>query len=219
MSIYRAIITRINITRIKKKNIINRGLESMLRNALIVIMSIVFVSSVKASGVDFRISSETAELVFLTESATFGYGGADMGFGLFINENDDLMGTGSVLVSGSGDGDVRGLHFGVGAKVYVGILDFPVDNQEGAALSIGGQVRYVFPAKMPFAILFEGFVAPGVTSASDFEGLKEFRGALELEVTPSARAYIGYRTLEVELDSGAKIELDEEVHVGVRFSF
>jgi hypothetical protein len=193
----------------------------MLRKVLIIIMGVMFVSNAYAGGIDFRMGSKTAELVYLTESATFGYGGADMGFGAFINENDDLMASGSVLVSGSGEGDVRGLHFGVGAKVYLGILDFPspLDNQEGAALSIGAQVRYVFPSKMPFAILLEGFGAPGVTSASDFEGLKEFRGAIELEVTPSARAYIGYRKLEVELNSGIKRELDDKVHAGVRFSF
>jgi len=193
----------------------------MLRKVLIIIMGVVVSSGVYAGGVDFRMSSKTAELVYLTENATFGYGGADMGFGLFFNENDDLMATGSILVSGSGDGDVRGLHFGVGAKVYLGYLDFPApqSNREGGALGIGGQIRYVFPAKMPFAILFEGFGAPGVTSVSDFEGIKEFRGAIELEVTPSARAYIGYRSLEVELNSGAKIDLDDKVHAGVRFSF
>jgi hypothetical protein len=193
----------------------------MLRKSLIIIMSILSVSSVYAGGFDFRLGSKSAEAIYLTESATFGYGGADMGFGVFFNENDDVVGTASVLVSGSGDGDVRGLHFGVGAKVYLGFLDFPAprDDQDGAALSIGGQIRYVFPSTMPFAILVEGFGAPGVTSASDFEGLKEFRGAIELEVTPSARAYIGYRTLEIELNSGAKVELDDKVHAGVRFSF
>lgn len=195
--------------------------ERMFRNILIFIFGFLSTSSVFAGGIDFRLGSKTAEMIYLTESATFGYGGADMGFGVFINERDDLMGTASILVSGSGDGDVRGLHFGVGSKIYMGILDLPspADNQEGGALSIGGQVRYVFPGKMPFAILVEGFGAPGVTSLSDFEGLREFRGAIELEVTPSARAFIGYRTLEVELNNGSKIELDDRAHIGVRFSF
>ena len=194
----------------------------MFRNTLILILGLLFTSSVYAGGVDFRLGSKTAELVYLTESATFGYGGADMGFGIFFNENDDFIGTGSVLVSGSGDGDVRGLHFGVGAKLYVGFLDvpLPLDKQEGISLGIGGQIRYVFPARMPFAILFEAFGAPGVVSASDFEGLREFRAAIELEVTPSARAYVGYRTLEVELDNNlGDYEVDDKMHVGVRFSF
>lgn len=197
----------------------------MLRKAIIILAILPF-SNVFATGMDLRLGQETAEFVYLTESATFGYGGADMGFGAFINEDDTVIGSASILVSGSGDGDVRGLHFGVGAKVYTGIIEFPspIDNQSGGALTIGGQIRYVFPGKMPLAILVEAFGAPDVTSFSDFKGLREVRVALELEITPSARAYIGYRSLEVELDSSLglkdnEIDLDDRGHVGVRFSF
>jgi hypothetical protein len=204
-----------------KENAIN-----MLRKTIIIILATFTFSNASASGIDLRLGSETAELVYLTESATFGYGGADMGFGVFINEDDTLIGSGSILVSGSGDGDVRGLHFGVGAKVYAGIIDFPspLDNQSGGSLAIGGQIRYVFPGRTPLAILAEGFGAPDVTSASDFKGLREFRIALEMEITPSARAYIGYRSLEVELDQALgikddEIDVDDKGHIGVRFSF
>lgn len=193
----------------------------MIRKTLVSLLALAPLTQVDARGIDFRLSGDTAEFVYLTESATFGYGGADMGFGAFINENDDIIGSASILVSGANAGDVRSLHFGVGAKVYGGIvkLPSPLDNQSGGALAIGGQVRYVFPASMPFAIVAEAFAAPDVTSLSDFEGMKEFRAAVEVEVTPSARAYLGYRFLEVELNNGVDIELDDNVHVGVRFSF
>jgi len=193
----------------------------MLRKALVLILTVLPVSTALAAGVDLRLGTKTAEFMFLSEAATFGYGGADMGFGVFLNENDDVIATGSILVSGSGDGDVRGLHFGVGGKIYGGILEFPspLENREGGALAIGGQIRYVSPGRMPLAFVVEAFGAPAVTSASDFEGLLEMRVALELEVTPSARAYIGWRSLEIELNSGAKIELDDKGHLGVRFSF
>lgn len=197
----------------------------MLRKTIIIISALLPISNVFASGLDLRLGKDAAELVYLTESATFGYGGADMGFGLFLNDDDTYIGTASILVSGSGDGDVRGLHFGVGAKLYTGIIDFPspIDNQNGGAVAIGGQVRYVFPGSMPLAILVEAFGAPDVTSFSDFKGLREFRIALEMEITPSARAYIGYRTLEVEMPGGLvdgdDVELDDKGHIGVRFSF
>ncbi|MDH5613279.1 MAG: YfaZ family protein [Gammaproteobacteria bacterium] len=197
----------------------------MLRKALIFILAIAPLSTASAAAIDFRLGGKMAEVMYKTQDASFGYGGADMGLGLFINENDDLLVSGSILVSGSSQGDVRGLHFGVGAKIYAGILDFPspVDNQNGGALAIGAQVRYVFPGKMPIAILLEGFGAPNVTSVSDFKGIKEIRLALEIEITPSARAYIGYRSLEVDLSNGLvkdnTIELDDRGHVGVRFAF
>lgn len=197
----------------------------MLRKALSVILAVIPVSTIHAGGIDLRLGSETAEFVYLTESATFGYGGADMGFGVFLNEDDSIIGSGYILVSGSGDGDVRGLHFGVGAKLYAGILEFPspIENQSGGAVAIGGQVRYVFPGRAPIALLAEAYYAPDVTSVSDFKGIKEVRLGLELEITPSARAYVGWRTMEVELGSGLipdnEFELDDEGHIGVRFSF
>ena len=197
----------------------------MLRKALITIMALLPVSNVLAAGLDLKLSSETAEVTFLTQSATFGYGGADMGVGLFINEKDDFLVNGSIVVSGSGTGDVRALHFGVGGKVYGGRLDFESNvpgatkNPSGGAIAVGGNLRYVFPSSTPIAILVEGFWAPSVTSFSDFDGLVEYRGALELEVTPSARAYIGYRVIEVELDTGFDYKLDDNAHIGVRFAF
>jgi len=199
----------------------------MLRKALITIAALLPVSNVLSAGLDLKLSSETAEVTFLTQNATFGYGGADIGIGLLINENDDVMASGSIVVSGSGTGDVRALHFGVGGKIYAGRLDFSSntpgaasqENPSGGALAVGGNLRYVFPASMPFAILVEGFWAPSVTSFSDFDGLVEYRAALELEITPSARAYIGYRVLEVELDTGLKYDVDDNAHIGVRFAF
>lgn len=193
----------------------------MLRKALITITALLFTTNAPAAGLDLKLSSETAEVTFLTQSATFGYGGADIGIGLFINEQDDFLVNGSIIVSGSGTGDVRALHFGVGGKIYAGRLDFGpnVPNPSGGAIAIGGNLRYVFPSSTPFAILIEGFWAPSVTSFSDFDRLVEYRAALELEVTPSARAYIGYRKLEVELDSGLKDVLDDNAHIGVRFAF
>ena len=166
-------------------------INDMLRKTIIIILSILPVSNIFASGVDLRLGSDAAEVVYLTESATFGYGGAEMGFGLFINDDDAYIGSASILVSGSGDGDVRGLHFGVGAKVYAGIIDFPspVDNQNGGAIAIGGQLRYVFPGSTPLAILVEGFGAPDVTSISDFKGVIEFRAALEIHLVPSFTSF------------------------------
>ena len=197
----------------------------MLRKALLFILAMVPFSTATAAAIDFRLGSEVAEIVYMTQDATFGYGGADIGLGVFLNENDDLLATGTIFVSGGSDGDVRGLHFGVGAKAYAGILNFPspLDNQNGAVFAIGGQIRYLFPGKTPFAILIEGFGAPDVTSASDFKGLKEIRLALELEITPSARAYIGYRTFEIKVSNGFvrdnEREIDDKGHIGVRFSF
>lgn len=197
----------------------------MLRKALIITTLLIPFNNVSAGAVDFRVGADMAELTFLTQTASFGYGGADIGFGALINEYNDVIANASILVSGSSSGDVKALHFGVGAKLYAGDINGP-DNSaidiQGGAVAIGGQIRYVFPGSTPFALLGEAFFAPEVTSISEFDGLLEYRVAVELEVTPSARAYIGYRVLEVEFDSSGRnvdYDVDDSANIGVRFEF
>lgn len=193
----------------------------MLRKVLFISMLLMPAKAVLAGAVDFRLGGNMAELSYLSQVSSFGYGGADIGFGALVNEDDDLVGSGYVLVSGSNTGDVRGLHFGVGAKGYAGTLDGPHGNlnADGGAIAIGGRLRYVFSSSMPMAVLGEAFYAPDITSISDFDGLQEYRLAAELEVTPSARAYIGYRKLEVSLDNNFDYKVDDDWHIGVRFEF
>jgi hypothetical protein len=189
---------------------------------LISITLLIPFNNVLAGAVDFRVGNDIAELTFLTQTASFGYGGADIGFGALINDENDVIASGSILVSGSSAGDVKALHFGVGAKVYVGALEGPGAGSidvDGGAVAIGGNIRYVFPGNAPLAILAEAFYAPEVTNISDFDGLFEYRIALELEVTPSARAYIGYRKLEITFSDDIDYEVDDAAHIGVRFEF
>ena len=198
----------------------------MLRRALINITLLGTLLGVNgqatAGAIDFRVGQDMAELNYLTQAASFGYGGADIGFGALINEHNDYIFNGAILVTGSSAGDVQGLHFGVGAKAYGGSIDGPGNANldiTGGAIAIGGKIRYIFPGSAPLAILAEGFYSPEVTSISEFDGLIEYRFALELEVTPSARAYVGYRNLEVTFRNDVDYEVDDAAHIGVRFEF
>ena len=194
----------------------------MLRKALIISTLLVPFNGALAGAIDFRVGGDMAELSFLTQTASFGYGGADIGFGALINDDSDVIANGSILVSGNSQGDVKALHFGVGAKAYAGRLKGPGSRSisaEGGAVAIGGRIRYVFPGSTPIAVLGEAFYAPKVISLADFDGVQEYRVALELEVSPSARAYVGYRFLEIDNSKVNDYEVDDSVHIGVRFEF
>jgi len=197
----------------------------MLRKALIITILIIPFKNVTAGAIDFRLGPDMAEVSYYGQNATFGYGGADLGVGLLFNNDDDVIASGSILVSGSANGDVKALHFGVGAKVYAGNISGSKSksyNAQGGSVAIGGQVRYVFPGDMPLAVLGEVFIAPGVTNFSDWNQTQEYRTDLELEVSPSARAYVGFRRLEIEIDrprNNNDYKVDNSVHVGVRFEF
>jgi len=193
----------------------------MLRKALIITTVLIPFQNSYAGAIDFRVAQDMAEITYLTQTSSFGYGGADIGFGGLVNQYNDFVANGSILVSGSSTGDVKGLHFGVGAKAYAGSLDGSSGNLDvnGGAIAIGGRMRYIFPSSTPVAILGEAFYAPEVTSISEFDGLREFRADIELEVTPSARAYVGYRKLEVTYNNSVDYNVDDEAHIGVRFEF
>jgi hypothetical protein len=194
----------------------------MLKKITAMLAFAMIATQANARGFDLRLADEAAEIIYLTESSTFGYGGADVGIGLLFNEDDDLMFSGAAMVTGHGAGNNRALQFGVGGKLVLTMLDDrnnTVADEEFGALAIGGQIRYVIPSSTPVAFLAEGFFAPEIVSFSGAEQYTEYRFAVELEVTPSARAYVGYRKIEFELEGGSEIELDDDPHIGIRIEF
>jgi len=193
--------------------------RTRINNAVATAVLMLSATVANAGAIDFRLGSNIAELNYLTQSSSFGYGGADIGFGALVNNNNDVIASGSILVSGTSAGDVKALHFGVGIKGYAGTLKNPVNNINGGAVAIGARVRYVFPGSIPVAVLGEGFYAPAITSFSEFDGVKEYRVALEFEITPSARAYVGYRHLQIDTNTGGSHDVDSSPHIGVRFEF
>ena len=170
-----------------------------------------------AAGFDFRVADKAAEVFYLYNSSTFGYGGSDIGWGYFFNENDDQMISGSLLVSGNGAGSKRALQFGVGVKAFLADFGNNVDVY-GGGIGIGGLLRYVFSSSTPVAILLEAYAVPTITSIGDATDFSEARISFELEVSPSARAYVGYRTVTLETETN-EYKLDEAAHFGVRISF
>ncbi|MDH5473609.1 MAG: YfaZ family protein [Gammaproteobacteria bacterium] len=192
----------------------------MLRKFTTIMSLMILSTQLQAEGFDIRLANETAEVNYLTESSTFGYGGVDMGFGLFFNEADDFMISGSAMVAGNSAGNNRSLQFGVGAKLAMIALNQGNLDEDVGALAIGLQARYLFPSATPVALLAEGFIAPRVVSFSGAEQYREYRLAIELEVTPSARAYIGYRKMEVDLENiNPDIEIDDHAHLGIKVEF
>lgn len=188
----------------------------MIKRPCAALVLMVFATAVPAQGLDISLSDETANILYLTDSGSLGYGGADIGFGLFFNERDAYLGIAKVLVTSSSIGR-RHFQFGVGAKGYVGELG---DLDESVAgIAIGGLIRYIIPGRTPMALALEGYVAPSVTSFSDTESVQELMARFEIEIMPSTRAYIGYRFLEAELKDGREIELDDGAHVGIRVTF
>ena len=172
-----------------------------------------------AEAADFEaaLSKETAQFTFRSDSSLIGWGGADLGLGLFFNEDDDFIGTLSLLQMRQASQE-NPLTFGVGVKAYLGRLDDPDANALG--LAIGGQIRYTMPGTMPMAVYAEAHFAPEITSFSDTEEILDYTVGFQIEALPQTVAFIGIRHLEFEIDDLGDYEADDDnIHVGVRLTF
>jgi len=189
----------------------------MLKKISIALALLVLSNQLHARGVDIKLAEKMAEINYLTESSTFGYGGSDIGLGVFFNDADDFQLQGQILITGNPAGNNKSLQFGIGGKLLYSSLDAP--NEKVGAMAVAAQLRYVIPSSTPVAFLGAIYYAPGITTFSNAENFKEFLFAIELEVTPSARAYLGYRNMEYEFGGNSVYTLDDSAHIGIKFDF
>jgi hypothetical protein len=185
------------------------------------LLSLVAVTAAQARGLDIGLGNETAQVSYLFESSgQIGIGGTDLGVGLLFNENEDVVFNGGILVTGSSLGQSRAFQAGVGVKGFAGSLDVEGDNDTVSAIGIGGKLAYIFPSRTPLSVSLEAYLAPEVTSFSDNERLVEALFRFEVEIAPTTRFYVGYRSLEVEFENNPQeYEIDDTGHLGIRFSF
>jgi hypothetical protein len=171
-----------------------------------------------AQAADFEaaLSSETAQFTFRSDSSLIGWGGADLGLGLFYNEDSDFVGTFSLMQMRQAS-EQNPLTIGVGIRAYLGSLDEPDADVFG--LAVGGQIRYTFPGTMPMAVYLDAHYAPKVTSFSDTDSILDYTFGFQIEVLPQTTAFVGLRHLEFETDSGDYEADDDNIHIGVRLTF
>ncbi|MDQ7074828.1 MAG: YfaZ family outer membrane protein [Gammaproteobacteria bacterium] len=172
---------------------------------------------VNASSLDISLSSKTANFQFLSDASALGSGGADIGVGVFYDDSSNYMANANILVVGHPASESLPMQLGVGAKAYVASLDGT--DESVAAVGLGGIARYIVPADIPVGLTLEAYYAPPITSFSDTEEVIQVEARVEVNVMPSARAYLGYRYLNTRLKLSGDVTLDDRLHVGIRLNF
>ena len=189
-----------------------------------------------AFGFDLAFSDESANLEALTPVRRFTRGRQGgqlesnglLSMGVFYNELDDVIGHAKLVAVGNQTVTRVPYQLEFGAKAYFGKVK--QDKTDVGALAIGGAIKIQNPfsrrraqgtvgAYNPVDLKIEGFFTPGITTFGDTDSLLEINARLSLEIVPAARAFIGYRLLEVENDSHVTLELDDNVQLGFRLLF
>jgi len=175
-----------------------------------------FGSNAGAADLDLALSSQSGAAELIVDSSSIASGGADIRLGMLFNENNDVAGHAALMVRGAAVAG-RPYNFGLGASIYYASIDDPTKSV--AALALGFSVKYIFPGSTPIGLGGDFFYAPDITTFSDGDSLADFRIRAEVDVLPSATAFIGYRLLTTDLTGTTTHDLDDNVHLGIRISF
>jgi hypothetical protein len=108
-----------------------------------------------------------------------------------------------------------GFSVGVGVK---GLLSHTQGTDE-SGVAIGGLIRYSPPGLPRMGIVGQLYFAPNITTFGDADRYGETGVLLEYEIIPKAAAYVGYRNIQFNLNSGSQVRVDEGGFIGVRMSF
>ncbi|MEM6986071.1 MAG: YfaZ family outer membrane protein [Pseudomonadota bacterium] len=188
-----------------------------MRYAIILLLSLALAPSARAAGVALSLSEETGEFTYLLGSRGFLEGGVDIGFSGLYNRDEDVLLSLEMISLGQQAELGQPWQLGVGIKFYGLRLD---DGREMSALALGARLAYIIPSNIaPTAFVAEGFFAPTVTTFGDAERLFELDSRLEIEITPTALGFVGYRLVTTRMtEASDDVEVDDSVHVGIRFN-
>jgi len=179
-----------------------------------------------ASGFDLSLSNESANIEYLSPVRKFTRGNRGgqlestglLSLGIFYNELDDVVAHGKIIAVGTQTNTRVPYQLEFGVKAFAGKVK--QNDTDVGALAVGGGIKIQNPAKYnPIDLKVEAFFTPGITTFGDTDSLLEIIARVSLEIVPAAQAYVAYRLLEVEDKSHATLELDDNVHLGIRLQF
>jgi hypothetical protein len=170
-----------------------------------------------AVGLEVALSNESAYVEVFGDSALFGGGGVELSAGAFYNDDEDYSLQLGAVVQGVPAGAQKPYSFGVGVQSYF----IKTDDVQGdaQALALGGYGKYHFSGNIPIAIGAKLFYAPSITTFDDADNVLDFTARIEAELIPSTAVFLGYRFYRVDSKDDGNYELDDNAHLGVRFTF
>ena len=187
-----------------------------------------------AGALDLSLSNQSANAVYVLSGdpfdrnrTRFGNGGMELGLGVFFNEDNDNLYHVSLTARGYQTGRASQYQVGAAIKLVGGEFTAVDDetneeqNQTVGAFALGFQAGLLLRPRNfnPVDLTFEGFHAPSITSFGDAERYSELSVRLQLEIIPSARAFVGYRLIRVDTEDFNDNRLDRNAHFGISLSF
>lgn len=117
----------------------------------------------------------------------------------------------------TGDAGARNADVVAGLGARLQYLDG--DGDQGGGLVLGGQVRVKLPQATRVRFNAYGYYGPNASIFGDLDQFAELSVSVGYEILRDAELYLGYRYIEVGLDEGPDVDVEDGLHVGIRLDF
>lgn len=170
-------------------------------------------SSQELPAAELAVAEESLQLRYMIPPP--GTGDGELGFGFFLNENRDLVASSNFYVEASRIG-FRDLTVLIGPVAYAALLS--TENNDVFSIALGAEARLQLMRNPELTAVGRAAYAPDILTFGSADNLWDVVGRLELPLTDRVTGFGGYRLFEIDLLSG-KAELEESIHLGLRYRF
>jgi len=175
-------------------------------------------TTVNAQRIDVNLKQDSARFSYITLIGGSTFGRTEMTTGILYNEDgNQVVNLGLQVIDVAGS-KTPGLELGVGPRLYY--LKHDDTDSSGAAVALGGQLRYKLPSLQRLSFIGNFFYAPSITTTLDAENMYEFGIGVSYELLPTANVYVKYRRIRADFAKNIGAEnIDRGTVVGMTFTF
>lgn len=138
-----------------------------------------------------------------------------LGFGLFLNEERDIVASSNYYVEASRL-RINRVSILVGPVAYAALLS--EENTDVFALALGAEARFRLLRNPQVTIVGQAVYAPDILTFGSADRVWDVVGRAEIPITDRVTGFGGFRLFEIDLLQG-RTELEETVHLGLRYRF
>ncbi|TDU31974.1 YfaZ precursor [Panacagrimonas perspica] len=153
--------------------------------------------------------------LFAVDKGEYDVGGVYGDIEDFDSEHFLSLHAGATLTGDAGATDGAKFSGGLGARLqYVN-----ADHENGGALALGGNLRLKLLNADRLRFNANLWYGPDPASFGDIDEFIEYGVSIGYELLRDAEIYIGYRKIEVGIDGGPDVDLEDGAHIGIRLEF
>lgn len=175
-----------------------------------------------ADALNVSLNNNAVAFKFSTSAGGSTQGNSELHLGvLYSGDSMNNLADAGMLVKGE-EGDAGGMSLTVGAKALVGMIKnyTPGTTQNVAAIVLGGELAYAFPAAKQLSAGLFYFAGPKITTFGDASRANQWGLGLAYEASPGTKVYVEYRETNFGITStGKTATLDSATYTGVNLSF